>query len=86
MYRIYYNRHSEYPYIWSIDAGDLSTEIKVKAIQLHKVNAETEIDLSVPIGDTERPRVFFRVRYADLVVKDGVACLFHNPNWRSPKL
>lgn len=83
-YRVYYNRHSEFPYIWSIDSGSLDTEIKVRNVQFHKVQAETSIDLSVPLGDMERPRVFFIVRYADLVVKDGVACFFHNPNWRIP--
>lgn len=85
-YRVYYNKSSEYPWVWSIDSGTQDTEVKVKGIQFHKVEAEAAADLSVPIGDTERPRVFFVVRYATLVIKDGIGSFFHNPNWRSPKI
>jgi hypothetical protein len=86
VYRVYYNRHSDYPYIWSIDAGTIDTEVKVVDVKFHKCVAETGFDRSVPIGDTERPRVFFTVRYADLVIgADDIACFFHNPNWRKPR-
>jgi len=60
-FRVYYNRHSDWPYIWSLDAGDLSTEVKVKSVQFHKVVAETGFDPNAPIGDQDRPRVFFIV-------------------------
>lgn len=86
MYRVYYNRHSEFPYIWSIDAGTLETEVKVKSVQFHRVSAETGFDPDVPIGDQERPRVFFVVRYCTLSIKDGVACFFHNESWRHRKI
>ena len=33
MIRFYYNLGTEFPYVASIDMGDLSTEIKVKEIQ-----------------------------------------------------
>jgi hypothetical protein len=85
-YRVYYNKHSEAPYIWSIDGGTQDTEVKVKDIQFHKVEAETGGDFAVPIGDQERPRVFFTVHYATLVIKDGVGHFFHNPDWRKPRI
>lgn len=85
-YRVYYNKSSEFPYVWSIDSGSLDTEVKVKGIQFHKIEAEAGADLTVPIGDIERPRVFFIVRYSTLVVKDGIGHFFHNPEWRSPRI
>lgn len=87
MYRVYYNRHSDYPFIWSIDAGTLETEVRVKSVQFHKVQAETGIDPNIKIGDQVNPRVFFIVRYAKLTVsEDGHACFFHDPDWRKPRI
>lgn len=86
MYRVYYNKSSEYPFIWSIDAGSLDTEVKVKSVQFHKVVAETGIDPNIKVGDVVNPRVFFIVRYATLSVKDGHACLYHNNSWRHPSI
>ena len=85
-YRVYYNRHSDFPLIWSVDEGDQSTEKNFKKVEFHKVVAETGIDESVPNGDKERPRVFFVVRYANLVVTNNEAHLFHDSNWRVPPI
>lgn len=86
MYRVYYNRRAEAPFIWSIDAGTLETEIKVKSVQFHKVVAETGENTAIRVNDPDNPKVFFIVRYATLTIKDGHACFFADPNWRKPKL
>lgn len=83
-YRVYYNRRSELP--WSVDQGQQDTEINVTAFQLHKVLAESVVDFSVTPGNKDVPSAWIIVRYAVLEVTDGVAHLFHDPDWRVPRI
>lgn len=85
-YRVYYNRRSDYPFIWSVDEGTQETEQNVKSVEFHDVSAMTNGDLTVPRSSTETPCVWFDVLYATLTVKDGVAYFFHDDNWREPPL
>jgi hypothetical protein len=85
-YRAYFNRHSEWPYIWSVDEGTQKSETKVRDVYTYKCSTDTGYDPTVKSGDNERPRVFINIRYATLVIRDGVAHFFHDPNWRFPKL
>jgi hypothetical protein len=85
-WRVYYNRWAEAPLIWSIDKGAQDTEFNVKEIHLHRVNADTMVDPSVPSGDRERPRVWFQVDHAVLRVQDDIAHFYHDPEWRTPKI
>jgi hypothetical protein len=86
-YRVYYNRHSDYPYIWSIDQGTQDTEINVTAIELHDIaRVSSHYDSTVPHGSTEMPCVWFDVLHATLTVTDGRAHFFHDHDWRQPRL
>lgn len=68
--RIYFNRRDELP--WSVDCGDQSTEINVRAVQAHHVSFETVFDSTIkPNRDT--PCAWLVARCAVLEVRDGVA-------------
>lgn len=86
-YRIYYNRHKDYPFVWSIDEGSQDTEINLIDVILHKVNrVQTGGDITAPRHSETVPAVWFDVFNATLAVKDGVAHLFQDPNWRVPAI
>ena len=57
--RIYYNNSSEYPYIWSYDNGDISTERKTKAIHIHKCNLVSKFEKTA--DNTKNPKAFLVV-------------------------
>lgn len=85
-FRVYYNRRSDYPFIWSVDEGTQETEVNVTDVELTRVSAKTRFDRHVPRGSTETPSCWFEVEYAILTVKDNIAYFFHDPNWRQPPL
>ncbi len=35
LYRVYFNQHGDFPFVWSIDAGDNTEEINVKTVTIH---------------------------------------------------
>ena len=86
MYRVYYNRRADYPFIWSVDNGDQSTEQNVIDVQLHRSNANTGGDMTVPRHSTDVPSVWFEVWHAKLVITDNVAHFFHDDDWRVPRI
>ena len=84
-FRIYYNRRSEHPTVWSLDSGSQATEINVKSVRLHRCNAETHWNPDIP-PNNDTPSAWFEVYHAVLQMHDGVAHLFPDPNWRKPRL
>lgn len=71
--RIYFNRLADAPKIWSYDHGTQETEVLVTGWLLHGCDVTAGKDLSVPMGDQDRPRVWVEVQNADRVeVIDGV--------------
>lgn len=84
-YRVYFNRHNEFPTIWSVDEGGQDSEINVKGFRLHKVNAVSVYDASIgPNPDV--PCAWIEIEYALMDVKDGIAHFFHDSEWRDPPL
>lgn len=69
-YRVYFNRHNEFPQVWSVDEGDTETEINVREVVLIDVRAITKYD---PNGDNiNTPKAFFEV-HGVLEIRGGVA-------------
>jgi hypothetical protein len=46
-YRVYFNRRSEAPQIWSVDEGDQTTEINVQWVRFEGIFSETVFDSTV---------------------------------------
>lgn len=59
--RIYHNRWSDWPRIWSYDHGTPDTEINVSGFSVHGGRMVNGEDPTVPSGDRERPRVWLEV-------------------------
>jgi hypothetical protein len=71
MYRCYYNRASEAPLVWSIDAGWPESEVKVTEVRI--VGCEVRTGVNLAEQDTEnRPKVWMEVE-GDLVIHDRIA-------------
>lgn len=59
--RVYFNRLSDLPRIWSFDHGTQETEQAVSGWKLYDVDAEAGQDLTVDSSDRERPRVWIEL-------------------------
>lgn len=70
-HRVYFNRRSDYPFIWSVDDGNQSTEVKVKDVVI-KVQSCTA---SGPGDNENSPTVWIEVNDACLTIRDDVAYL-----------
>src|SRR5271154_4743540 len=56
-YRVYYNRASDFPYVWSFDSGDMKDEVIVKSIR-----GGNFVSCYDPMGDNlTSPRGYFLV-------------------------
>lgn len=84
-YRVYFNRHAEFPTVFSVDEGDQSSEINVARVEGHRVNFEFHYDPNVKINP-DTPSAWMTVHHAVLQVREGTAHLFHDPDWRSPRI
>ncbi len=73
IYRAYFNRHADWPFVWSVDEGSLDTEIKVKEIVNNGAESISVYDHEVAIGDQEKPRVWFQFSCAKLSILHDVA-------------
>lgn len=70
MYRMYFNRHADFPLVWSVDDGDQATEQNVSKIVLRGVFARTVYGGK---GDNiNSPNVWIEVE-GHLEVTDNVA-------------
>lgn len=76
--RVYFNRWSEQPLIWSVDHGSLDTEQKVKNVVVHDVHGRTNTDETVPAGDMMNPRVWLEYQSARLEIHGDVAMIYGN--------
>lgn len=83
-WRIYFNKRSEFPLIWSVDSGKGTQEIKVKDARLHRVTGITRYD---PSGDNvTTPTAWVEITYAVMHLENDVANFFRDENWRQPKI
>lgn len=72
-YRCYFNRRSDAPRVWSIDEGDVSSEINVSAI--HTRNADICTRTNLTERDTEnKPMVWIEI-WGTLKVEGTVATI-----------
>lgn len=66
-FRVYYNRSSDYPYVWSFDDGDSKNEVLVKNI--YGPNFTSAYN---PDGDNkDTPRAFFWVTASKALIQNG---------------
>lgn len=59
--RIYYDKTSAAPLIWSFDHGAQDTEAAISGWVLHEVNAVGALDMRVASSDREHPRVWIEI-------------------------
>lgn len=58
--RVYYNRKSDYPFVWSMDRGDISTEKIFKDVRIFGCKISSEFDSKH--DNVNEPRAWFNVR------------------------
>ena len=84
-FRVYFNRRSEHPTVWSIDSGSQASELNVKAFYLHRCSAVSHWDPDIP-PNPDTPCAWLEVYNAVMEMRDGAAHFFHDPAWRQPPL
>ena len=73
-YRVYFNRCEDAPQVWSVDEGDISSEINVLGIVVAHPDIEVSwvYDPDVPTGPHE-PRAWNVIRCREMHIEFGVA-------------
>lgn len=59
--RIYFDRTSAYPLVWSWDHGTQETESGISGWELHGVEAVSQLDMRIAPSDKEHPRAWIEV-------------------------
>ena len=79
-YRAYFNRSVDFPQVWSIDEGDISSEINVLGFQLgHGIRAWSErVPDFTAINAEREPKVRLAIEATKVTLRQGVA-VFYNP-------
>lgn len=70
-YRVYFNRWADAPMVWSVDQGDISTEINVSAIHM---DAPCTTGSNPACDNVREPRAWFELT-GHLTVSNGVATI-----------
>lgn len=73
LYRVYFNRFSDHPNIWSVDQGTQDTEINVEAVTLLNCNVTTRSNPQETVNEF-RPKAWLEV-YGTLRREGGVAVI-----------
>lgn len=72
LYRAYFNRSKDFPFIWSFDSGDSSTEVLVRNIHFAECHAWTHYDPKK--GDNlNTPTAWFYILAGYVEIIDGEA-------------
>jgi hypothetical protein len=72
-YRVYYNRSTDFPNVWSFDKGDISTECIVKKIRMEP-GCVLWSNFDPEKNNLTEPRAWFTVMCGHVeVTDDGVA-------------
>lgn len=75
--RIYYNRASDFPKIWSFDFGTQDTEQQIADWRLYDVDAANGQDLTIDPHDREHPRVWIELKSViGHAVMDDILCVY----------
>jgi hypothetical protein len=72
IYRLYYNRSEDAPWLWSYDQGTQDTEQLLRDYRLHGCDVRAGVDMSVPGGAKDRPKVWLAVEAKHVEAIDGV--------------
>lgn len=71
LYRVYYNRSSDFPYVWSFDDGHSENEQNVTAIHGEFTGFNSAYD---PQGDNiNTPKAYFWIEANSVTIKKGEA-------------
>lgn len=70
MYRVYFNRHSDFPLVWSVDHGTQETEVNVRKVVTRNVRTYTD---SGPGDNLNSPTVWIVVEGGNLQILDDIA-------------
>lgn len=72
VYRVYFHQRSNAPVVWSVDAGDPSSEVQVQRVWMEDCCGQTMFD------PEKTPCAWLKVR-ARLEISGGTAVLHGNP-------
>jgi len=71
--RVYYNRSQDFPFVWSYDKGDISTEKIVKDIKIFGCAVTSRFDSTK--DNSIEPRAWFEVNCSNITVMNDVVYL-----------
>jgi hypothetical protein len=75
-YRVYFNQAKEAPQIWSVDQGDVSTELNVSAVHIEAFSfTASNLEQKWP-----EPKAWLVVPNAQLSIRFGVAVITPQSN------
>ena len=72
-FRAYFNNFNETPFLWSVDQGDISTEIKVRDWILIGATARTRVNLQA--DNVNDPKAWVEVEASELEIVNEIAIL-----------
>ena len=72
-HRCYFNNFDETPFLWSVDRGDISTEIKVRDWILIGATARTRVNLQA--DNVNDPKAWVEVEASELEIVNEIAIL-----------
>lgn len=74
-YRVYFNRKSEAPTVWSIDEGVQTSEINVKEFRIG-VDCHTRSVWNGTAPNNDTPSAWMVVTCTRMTIEDGIALFF----------
>lgn len=72
--------------VWGLDLGTAETMRQFAAVEWEKISGRTRAGLRMNAGDELHPRVWLEFRHAIARFEEDKAILFHDTNWREPKI
>jgi len=72
-FRAFFNNFNETPFLWSVDQGDISTEIKVRDWILIGATARTRVNLQA--DNVNDPKAWVEVEASELEIVNEIAIL-----------
>jgi hypothetical protein len=67
--RVYFNAHEEAPLIWSVDDGNIRTEIKATEVCINVIGFQTGKRI---VGMPEQPKVWLEIHHTVAVYQHSV--------------
>ncbi len=54
-WRVYFNRRDDFPALWCVDEGEISSQIRVQHVSLVEINAFGNTDMGRQVNRTDQP-------------------------------